>query len=150
MTRSMHDAYLEAEVLNADPVQLVRLLYRGAIEAVGAARQHVRAGRIAERSKQITRATEIVAELAQSLDHEQGGDLSRRLAGLYDYVQHLLVEANVKQVEPPLAEAEKLLTTLAEAWETCQPARERKALPASSCTQPPAVEPDYVPISCTY
>ena len=36
MTNTTHDRYLETQVLHADPVQLVNMLYRGAIEAVGA------------------------------------------------------------------------------------------------------------------
>ena len=39
-----------------------------------------------------------------------------------DMSVRLLIEANTKQTESPLAEAESLLSTLAEAWKACTPA----------------------------
>ena len=65
----------------------------------------------------IRRAMEIVNQLLFSLDHAAGGDLSHKLAGLYAYIQSRLLEANSRQIEAPLAEVEKLLTTLLEGWQ---------------------------------
>src|SRR5262250_3322661 len=98
MSNPIHDTYLEAEVLGADPVQLVVILYRAAIRAVGAARGHLKAGAIRERSRHVTKACEIVHELMRSLDHPQGGEISRSLAELYAYIQSRLIEANIKQI----------------------------------------------------
>lgn len=112
--------YLENEILTADPVHLIVLLYRGAIESVAAARTHLANGDIRARSRSITKAIEILTELALTLNFEAGGDLSSKLSALYDYAQRLLVDANIRQVEPPLVEAEQLLSTLLEAWEGCQ------------------------------
>ena len=110
-------AYLETEILQADPVELVRLLYRGALGAVTKARQHVRENDIRARSRQITKASEILNELATSVDVEKGGGIATNLLELYDYMQRLLLEANFKQVEGPLVELEKLLATVLEGWE---------------------------------
>jgi flagellar protein FliS len=139
MAHAIHDTYLEAEVLGADPVQLVIILYRAAIRAVGAARRHLKAGAIRERSRQITKACEIVHELMRSLDHHRGGEISHSLAELYAYMQTQLMEANIKQIDPPLAEVEKLLSTLLDAWQAA----------TSTPAQPPA-EPANVPVRCTY
>jgi flagellar secretion chaperone FliS len=112
--------YLETEILSADPLKLVSLLYRGAIEAIGSARAQLAApaspATIAERSRQITRAWEIVQELGRSLDRERGGEISARLGDLYGYIQNRLLEGNSKQADAPLAEAESLMRTLADAW----------------------------------
>ena len=75
--------YLEAEVMGADPVKLVNMLYRGASEAVAAARRHLANRDIAQRSRQITKAWQILAELLQSLDQERAGELGTSLAALY-------------------------------------------------------------------
>ena len=83
----MANPYFEAEVLHADPLKLVQMLYRGAIDAVAAARRHVVEGNIRERSRSITRAMEIVNQLMFSLDHTAGGEISRNLSGLYAYIQ---------------------------------------------------------------
>jgi flagellar protein FliS len=110
------DKYLEAEVLGADPVRLVAILYRGAIEAVGAARRHLSAGAIRERSRQISQAMVLIAELVRSLDHTKGGDLSHSLEELYGYMLRQLAAANAQQIDAPLADVERLLATLLSAW----------------------------------
>lgn len=117
---NIHDRYLEEQVLGADPVRLVELLYRGAIDGLRAARKHLADGRIRERAREINRAWGILQELAQSLDHAQGGEISRRLAGLYAYMQTRLLEANAKQSAAPLEEVEALLGSLAEAWQAAR------------------------------
>ncbi len=114
---AVRENYLESEVLAASPVGLIRLLYRGAVDAVRAARTCLKAADIAGRSAQITKAARILTELSVSLDHANGGEISRGLAELYDYMQRRLNEANFHQVEAPLAEVEGLLSTLLEAWE---------------------------------
>jgi flagellar protein FliS len=116
MPYNIQHKYLENEILQADPVKLVRILYRGAIDAVQAARMHLRNGAIGERSRQITKTLEIIHELLRSLDHTRAGEISRPLADLYVYMTGRLIEANVKQIDEPLAEVSRLLATLLEAW----------------------------------
>ncbi len=124
-------AYVENEILQADPIRLVQMLYRGALLATGRARVHLREGDIPARSRQITKASEIINELTLSLDHQRGGELARNLVELYDYMQRILQDANFRQVEEPLAELEQLLGTLLEAWEQCGPS------PVDTKTQTP-------------
>jgi flagellar protein FliS len=117
MAANLPNPYLQAEVLSADPVKLVQLLYRGAIDAVVTARRHLAAGEIRQRSKSITKAWEILLELIRSLDHSHGGDLSKNLASLYTYMQKRLMEANSQQSDRQLQEVETLLTTLLDGWQ---------------------------------
>jgi flagellar protein FliS len=111
---------LEGRVASADPLELVRLLYQGATSAVRDARHYLAEGDIAARSRSITKAGEILIELTVSLDHEAGGDISRRLEQLYDYMQRRLLDANLQQADGPLAEVLGLLATLGEAWDEIQ------------------------------
>src|SRR4051812_42677556 len=99
-----HAAYLESRVLSADPVELVNMLYQGCTLAVREARHFLAEGRIAERSREINTAFEILVELESSLDRKKGGDISRRLSLLYDYMRRRLLEANMQQSDPPLTE----------------------------------------------
>jgi len=116
MQNSAQDAYLENRVLSADPLELVRLLYQGTIGAVQDARHHLAKGRIAERSRAISRACAMLGELAGALDRTSGGEIATRLAALYDYMQRKLLEANFQQADAPLGEVLSLLATLAEGW----------------------------------
>jgi flagellar secretion chaperone FliS len=116
MANSIYDQYLENEILHADAVKLVGILYRAAIDCVSAARMHLRNGAIRERSLGITRGSEILNHLMLGLNHDAGSEISRNLAELYAYMLHRLMEANANQTEPPLAEVELLLRTLLDGW----------------------------------
>lgn len=106
------------DLLSASPMELVRALYRGAIDSTRAARAALAEGRIRERSAAITKTAAIVQELTLSLDREVGGEVATSLADLYIYMHERLGAANIEQSDGPLAEVEKLLSILAEAWES--------------------------------
>ncbi len=134
-----YPTYVDEEVLNATPLKFVQMLYRGALDSIVAARRYLRLGDISARSLAISKAMRIVTELSLALDHQAGGELSKNLAQLYHYVETLLIKANWEQRDPPLAEAERLLTTLAEAWEIC--AQE---------SAPPVAQEQNQQVSCAY
>jgi flagellar protein FliS len=92
------------------------------VSAVQDARRYLAEGKIMERSKAITKASRVLIQLITALDHERGGEISRRLAALYDYMLRRLTEANFRQRDEPLAEVLSLLATLAEGWEGVRPA----------------------------
>jgi flagellar secretion chaperone FliS len=140
MWNNAHDAYFESRILAADPIELVRLLYQAATAEVREARRHLASGDIAARSKSISKACAIVLELAGALDGERGGEISRRLAELYEYIHRRLVEANFEQSDPPLAEVLSLLATLSEAWDGVKTQQEPAAGPANPWARPPAGE----------
>ncbi len=135
MASNPYEAYLESTILAADPVELVEIAYKAAIEAVGEARRALRRGDIAARAKAISRASAIVVELMLAVNREQGGPLAYNLIELYDYMQRRLIEANAEQAEPPLAEVGRLLATLLEGWKHCRPAA-HNPVPAGYSDQP--------------
>lgn len=114
--------YLEAEVLSADPVRLIQMLYRAALESIRDARVHLQNGDIEARSRAITKAVAVIQELTTSLNFDSGAEISRNLARLYEYCQWRLLQANLQQNEAPLGEIEQILTPLYEAWLECEPA----------------------------
>ena len=116
MNENPYASSLETRVLSATPLELVNMLYQAATEAVQAAREHLTRGEIPERGRSVSRAVAIIAELSGSLDHAKGGEVSTRLAAMYDFLQRTLLDANFRQADAGLAEAESLLKTLSEAW----------------------------------
>jgi flagellar secretion chaperone FliS len=108
--------YFEQTILNADPLDLIRMLYQRAISCVRDAREHLGHKRIAERSAAILRAYLAIAELLAALRPEIAPELSGRLRNLYFYMQRRLLDANMQQVDHPLAEVLGLLITLDGAW----------------------------------
>jgi len=141
----------EKKLLAANRLRLVELLYCAALDSIIAARQSLRLGDTRSRSQAIQKATEIVTELTFSLNHESDGDLSRNLAELYGHTQKLLMEANARQSEPLLSEAERLLSTLLDAWVSCSEAVQRPqnghgTLPRKTAGQARVItmQPSYV------
>jgi flagellar protein FliS len=108
--------YFEETIRNADPIDLIRLLYQRAISSVEDAREHLREKRIAKRSAAIIRAYAVVAELIASLRPEAAPELTRQLRRLYSYILQRLMDANMQQAEKPLIEVLELLKTLEEGW----------------------------------
>jgi flagellar secretion chaperone FliS len=134
--RNPYQNYLEIEVRSADPVKLVRMLYRGAIDAIAAARVHLREGAVRERSRQANKALAIVHELLSSLDRSH--EIGQSLARLYAYMTTRLIEANAAQTDDGFAEVERLLATLLVGWN------------AISTNPGIQVEEKYEPVSCSY
>jgi flagellar protein FliS len=110
------NTYEENRILSASPLGLVRILYTAAVRAVQNARQHLRTGDIAARSREITKAQEILLELGSAVDASKAPELSERLLALYDYMQARLIEANTEQKDGPLAIVDGLLHTLQDGW----------------------------------
>ncbi len=112
-----YEMYMESSVLTATPLELVAMLYRCAIDAISDARRCLLAGDIAGRVQPINRAFDALSELVLSLDHQQGGDIGRNLSDLYGYISHKVILGHTQGSDESLAEAQRLLTTLLEAWD---------------------------------
>jgi len=117
MPANPYGNYLEATILSADPIELVRILYRTAIDCVRDARGCLTAGDIAGRARAINKAVAALRELGLCLNHEANPALSKTLAELYDFMQRQLLTANFEQTDAPMAEVADILDNLYGAWE---------------------------------
>ena len=107
---------LELSVNSARPVELVVMLYDGAIESVRRAVLLLQAGDVPGKAREITRATNIVSELRSVLDVQRGGEVAANLAALYDYLRGQLLQANLKNSAEKLEEVAELLNSLRSSW----------------------------------
>jgi len=99
----------------ANPLQLVRFAYyRGALDSIAAARPAFAARRkSAPVQVRSNKTMAIVIELSRLAGSASGWRVGTQSGGVVRrYVQTLLVEGNVRQLDAPLAEAEALLSTL--------------------------------------
>lgn len=110
------NSYRQAELQSRTPLELVVMLYDGAIRFSGQAREAMLVRDIQRRRVNINRAMDIVSELQNTLDMEAGGKLSRDLDALYSYVRDRMLEASIEQDIRPLDEAIRILGTLREGW----------------------------------
>jgi flagellar protein FliS len=110
--------YVQQKILSASPLEIVAMLYGKAIDEIREARQQLAADNIELRGKAIAKACDAICELDSSLNMETGGDLAKRLRGLYRYFLVRLLDANLQRSDEPLAEVLGLLSTLADGWQT--------------------------------
>jgi flagellar protein FliS len=132
---------MESKVYTASPGELVQLLYEASLEAVHAAIDAVDRGDIAARARAITKATSCVMELAGSLNVAAAGELGVRLAALYEYLLHELLEANVRQSAEPLRNCDRVLSSLLEGW-TAALAQMSQAAAAEYAAEPSGTDPE--------
>jgi flagellar protein FliS len=109
-------AYLQTQVQSRTPVELVVMLYDGAIKFLGQARDAMAAGDLVAKRHALSRGLAIVQELQNMLNMDAGGEIATRLDGLYTYVLGRCYEANAQRDASGLDEAIKLLTPLRDAW----------------------------------
>lgn len=108
---------IETSVLTADPHKLILLLFEGATAAISGAKLNMELGDIAEKGRLISNAIDIISNgLKASLDYEKGGDLSLKLAALYDYMVQRLLWGNLKNDTAALDEVAHLLGEIHSAW----------------------------------
>jgi flagellar protein FliS len=104
---------MEAETRS--PMELVVMLYDGAIRFMGEARQAIARNDVHARTAATRRALNIVSELQNSLNVKEGGDIARELDRLYGYISMRIMD--VTRGDAAAAdELYKLLTTLREGW----------------------------------
>jgi flagellar protein FliS len=109
-------AYKKTSVGTASKEQILLMLYQAAIKNCKKAIESIEQKQIAKKGEYIGKLQDIVIELNNSLDHEVGGDISKELASLYDYMLHATTQANLKIDKAPLESVLKILNTLYEGW----------------------------------
>ena len=114
-------AYRANSILTASPGQLVLMLFDGVLNALAIARTACDdpsgdPRRFEIIHAQLTKAQKIIAELQGTLNLEQGGEFAQTMYRLYDYYDRRLMEANMKKQSAPIAEVERLLGEVRNAW----------------------------------
>ena len=72
--------------------------------------------------KALSKAMGIIGELRASLDHAAGGDISRDLDRLYEFVLDQLSQANLQRTPNGVNAAIDVMRTLKEGWDGIVPA----------------------------
>ena len=114
-------ASIEASVDQADPHQLVNLLFEALQRAIGSAKFHMQAGDVPGKCKQVGNAISIIEEgLKAPLDLQKGGEIAANLNALYEYCVTRLVIANARNDSAILDEVSRLIEPIASGWKQIQ------------------------------
>lgn len=108
--------YFNTHVQSRTPMEIVVLLYDGALRFLGQAREAMQQNDLVTKRDALSRGLAIVTELQGMLNLEEGGEIAARLDGLYTYIHGCCLDANTQRNPARLDEALRLLTTLRSAW----------------------------------
>jgi len=111
-------------VADADPHQLISIIFKHILANVAIASGAIDRSETENKGKCLTKAIALVGELQDSLDMEQGGEISTNLFDLYDYIIRCLVQANISNDTKKLDEVKNLVTEIKEGWDAI-PAEKR-------------------------
>ena len=144
MDHSARNEYLQQEVMTASPQKLQLMLIEAAIRSSEKARECWRNDDVAGGCEALIHAQSCIGELLGGLNSDDGGELVRRLAGLYMFIFRCLVDANQQRDEKPLAEALRVLAMERDTWR--QVCRQHQG-DGSAERQPPTPAPPPAPLT---
>ncbi|MEW6740493.1 MAG: flagellar export chaperone FliS [Nitrospirota bacterium] len=111
------NAYTQTKVTTAyNPVELVIMLYDGAIDFLDKAATAINMREVPIKIKYIDKAIAIIEELLNALNLEVGGEIALNLQNLYLHMMRELVLANAKNDGNRVKHVIGLLRELREAW----------------------------------
>lgn len=117
---------LQSRIDTASPHELIELLLQGARSHIATAQGNIQRNQIKDKGEHIGKAISIVEGLKTSLNHEQGGEIAENLLKLYDYIQHILLKANLTNDEDLLAQSNMLLAEVHQAWQAINQVNEKQ------------------------
>jgi flagellar protein FliS len=115
MARAAH-AYHQTQIQSQSPLELVVMLYDGALRFLQVAADATRRNDLVAKREGMSRSMAILAELQNTLNLQDGGAVAQSLDHLYTYINGRLIDANAQKDPAPMEEAIRLLRPLRDAW----------------------------------
>lgn len=112
-----YQRYQQVQVETASQGQLLIMLYQGCIKFLKLATKSIEDKNLQDAHVNLTKAQNIIFELMNTLDQEQGGQIAQNLYALYDFMITQLLEANIKKDPQLIVTVEDLMTDLLHTWQ---------------------------------
>jgi flagellar protein FliS len=110
-------AYRQVEAQSRSPLELVVMLYDGALARLTEAGAAAARGDLRARGTAVSKALAIIASLQETLNVEAGGTVAVELDRLYAYASQRLLDVTLKQDTSGIHEVHRLLSQLRDAWQ---------------------------------
>lgn len=107
-------AYERNSVATAAPGEITLMLYNGCLKFIRQAKTAIEQANIAEKNTNLQKAQNIITELMITLNMDL--EVSKNMAIMYEYINHRLLEANLKNDLEILNEVETLVTDFRDTW----------------------------------
>lgn len=116
MNTAALSAYQQNSIDTASPGRLIVMLYEGVVTALDKTEAALSTPVDVELAhRELTRCQDIVLELMQALNHD-AGEMAVRLATLYEYCHHQLVQANATKDYGHARPVRDMFADLRDAW----------------------------------
>ena len=115
-TASKYEAYTRVDIETASQGKLIVMLFNGAIKRAEEAKRQLDKGKREGVHNNLIRAQEIIGELRGALNL-QAGPVAKNLDRIYEYFQHLLIQAKIKKQTQPIEECVELMTNVRDTWQ---------------------------------
>lgn len=108
--------YQQTQVETANPLDLIIMLYDGALKFLNQAKAAIEEKKIEAAHNAIQRAHRIIDELNFSLNMEAGGEVATNLRRFYQYINEELTKANFKKDPQIIDNIMQLLSEMKSSW----------------------------------
>jgi flagellar protein FliS len=108
--------YQRTRIITADRGKLVLLCYEGAITNLKMAKDHFRAKEFEAKGKAVQKSIDILHELIQCLDFQNGGEIAKNLNALYLYIIRRITEGEIHKDTKAFDDAIGILEEMMGAW----------------------------------
>ncbi|AGA56409.1 flagellar biosynthetic protein FliS [Thermobacillus composti KWC4] len=115
MLTTPHQIYQQSAVNTSNPLQLIIMLYDGAIKHVKLGIEGIETNDFQKANTHLVKAQSVINELISSLNFQY--PIAELLLQIYDYLVRNLIEANVKKQKDPALEVLGHLSNLRDAWQ---------------------------------
>ena len=125
--------YNKMNVETAGKMDLVIMCYEKAIQLLRQAGTFDEEGKIEEKAKTVQKSMDIINELQNCLDFENGGQIAKNLDAIYSYLTRRLIQGETQKDLAAYDEVANIMDELKEAWEEiAQGNEDRYGTPAVS------------------
>ena len=108
-------AYTKVDIETTSQGKLIVMLFNGAIKRAEEAKRQLERGDRQSVHNNLIRAQDILGELRGALNM-RAGEIAENLDRIYEYMQHLLVQANIKKEPTHIDECVGLLSEMRDTW----------------------------------
>lgn len=109
-----YQTYQNNSILTAAPEELILMLYNGAIKFCNLASEAIDQNNISKSNDNILKAQDIISELRVILDKKY--PVAQEMDRMYEFIYHLLVEANISKDKDKLSTATQFIREFRETW----------------------------------
>jgi len=114
MAASPYEKYRRQDILIADPMKLVVMLYNGCIKQLKLAREAIEKRQYDQANQRLQRSQDIIVELMTSLDLKYA--ISKELMDLYTFLYREMIKVNITKDDTHIEPLIKILVDLRDTW----------------------------------